>query len=79
MPKATVTSKGQITLPVDLRRALRLESGDGVSFEPAGEGAWLLRPARGDVRRLKGAIDAPAKPVSLEAMEAAIRRRAGRT
>jgi AbrB family looped-hinge helix DNA binding protein len=76
MPKATVTSKGQITLPIDVRRALRLESGDGVTFEPAGEGAYLLRPASGDARRLKGIVAAPAKPVSLEAMEAAIKRRA---
>jgi AbrB family looped-hinge helix DNA binding protein len=76
VPKATLTSKGQVTLPIDVRRALRLESGDGVTFEPAGEGAYLLRPAAGDIRRLKGVVPAPAKPVSLEAMDAAIRRRA---
>lgn len=77
MPKATLTSKGQVTLPIDVRRALRLESGDGVTFEPAGEGVYLMRPAAAaDLRRLKGIVAAPAKPVPLEAMDAAIRRRA---
>lgn len=76
MTKATLTSKGQITLPIDIRRALRLESGDGVTFEPAGEGAYVMRPASKGLGRLKGVVPAPEKPVSLEAMEAAIRRRA---
>lgn len=78
MSRATITSKGQITLPIEVRRALRLDCGDGVSFEPAGEGAYLMRPVSGDLRRLRGVVPRPSAPVSLEAMEAAIRRRAGK-
>ena len=29
-----VTSKGQVTIPVEIRRALDLEAGDGLLFEP---------------------------------------------
>lgn len=76
MSRATMTSKGQITLPVEVRRALGLDSGDGVTFEPAGDGAFLIRPDVGDIRKLKGIVAPPAKPVSLADMEAAIRRRA---
>ncbi|MGJ0510081.1 MAG: AbrB/MazE/SpoVT family DNA-binding domain-containing protein [Methylocystis sp.] len=76
MSRATMTSKGQITLPVEVRRALGLDSGDGVTFEPAGDGAFLIRPDAGDIRKLKGIVAPPARPVSLADMEAAIRRRA---
>ncbi|WP_281803414.1 AbrB/MazE/SpoVT family DNA-binding domain-containing protein [Methylocystis echinoides] len=78
MSRATVTSKGQITLPAEVRRALGLDSGDAITFEPAGEGAFIIRHEVGDIRALKGAVPAPAKPVSLSEMDAAIRARAGR-
>lgn len=31
--KATITSKGQVTLPVAVRRALNLRTGDVITFE----------------------------------------------
>ena len=39
--EATLTSKGQITLPVDIRRALRLEQGDKVVFTTEGNTVTL--------------------------------------
>jgi antitoxin PrlF len=78
MSRATVTSKGQITLPVEVRRALRLDPGDAVTFEPSGDGAFVIRPEAGEIRKLKGVVAAPGEPVALEAMDAAIRRRARR-
>lgn len=41
--KARLTSKGQVTIPVDVRRALGLEDGDQVVFEVTEEGAYLRR------------------------------------
>ena len=77
MSKATLTSKGQITLPAEVRRALRVDTGDSLVFEQTSGGdAFLVRAASGDIRRLKGVVPAPATPVTLEAMEAAIRSRA---
>ena len=73
MPAATLTSKGQITLPVDLRERLRLVAGDRVSFDEQPDGSYLVRPLKGDVRRLKGIVPKPARPVSAEMMERAIR------
>ena len=32
MASATVTSKGQITIPASVRQALKVEPGDGVEF-----------------------------------------------
>lgn len=76
MPKATLTSKGQITLPVEVRRALRVDAGDSLIFEQKGDDAFLIRAASGDIRRLRGVVRAPSTPVTLEAMDAAIRSRA---
>ena len=44
MSKARISSKGQLTLPADVRQALGLERGDTVAFELQEAGA-LLRPA----------------------------------
>lgn len=39
---ATMTSKGQITIPVDIRRRLGLKQGDRVAFEVTDGTATLL-------------------------------------
>ena len=54
MSKARLTSKGQLTVPADVRRALGLEKGDTVSFELEETGAFL-RPARSP-GSLRGAL-----------------------
>lgn len=78
MSTATVTSKGQITIPADVRRRLGLETGDRVEFVQV-EGGFAIKPANDDVRSLKGLLRKPAKPVSISDMNAAIRERgAGR-
>jgi len=81
MPTATLTSKGQITLPKAIRDLLRLEAGDRVDFVVKDDGTVLLRPATVDVRELKGLFHRKGiKPLSVEAMNAIVRRRAvGRT
>jgi AbrB family looped-hinge helix DNA binding protein len=43
--EATITSKGQITVPVDIRRLLGVRPGDRLVFETAGE-AVSVRPIR---------------------------------
>lgn len=72
MPTATVTSKGQITIPAEVRRSLGLEPGSRVAFLPMDNGAYELVPATGTVRSLKGCVPAPATPVTVEQMEAAV-------
>ena len=77
MPSATVTSKGQITLPKAIRDLLRLDAGDRVDFVVQDDGTVVLRPATVDVRELKGLLHRKGiKPLSVEAMNAVIRRRA---
>ena len=80
MPSATVTSKGQLTLPKAIRDLLRLGAGDRVDFIVRDDGTVVLRPATVDVRELKGLLHRKGlTPLSVEEMNAIIRRRgAGR-
>lgn len=45
---ATITSKGQITIPVQVRKALGLEPGDRVVFRLAGRRALIVAENAGD-------------------------------
>jgi AbrB family looped-hinge helix DNA binding protein len=79
MSSATVTSKGQITIPLEVRQRLNLEAGDRVEFVELPEGGFAIKPAIHDVKSLKGMLKKPAKPVSTESMRQAIRRRGSGT
>lgn len=72
MSTSTVTSKGQITIPRDVRKALGIESGDKVRFNVDDEGKVFFVPVTVDVTSLKGIVPKPAKAVSVEDMRAAI-------
>ena len=75
MATATLTSKGQITIPLEVRRKLGLDAGDRVEFVELVPGEFAIKAATEDVRALKGMIRKPASPVSIDAMNAAIKRR----
>jgi AbrB family looped-hinge helix DNA binding protein len=79
VPAATLTSKGQITIPAPVRIALGLDIGDRIEFVELDKGRFAIIPATVSLRRLKGLIRKPEKPVSIEDMNTAIaQRRAGR-
>ena len=54
MSSATMTSKGQITIPVDVRQSLRLEAGDRVEFVEVEPGRFEIVPSTRSVKELKG-------------------------
>ncbi len=70
--QATITSKGQITLPKALRDRLQLVSGDRVEFIIDEKNVVHMLPRKASVKNLKGMLPKPDKPVTLEEMEAAI-------
>jgi antitoxin PrlF len=72
MPTATVTSKGQITIPQQVRDAMGLQAGSKVDFVAADGGfkvVALQTSAPGLKGRFAGRV---AKPVSVAAMDRAI-------
>jgi antitoxin PrlF len=80
MASATVTSKGQITIPAKVRKALGLDPGDRVEFVEIGKQEFSMVPATGSVRELKGLFRSrKTKPVSLEEMDRAIAKGASRS
>ena len=70
MPTATVTSKGQVTIPAEVRRALGLRSGSRLDFVRHGD-VYEIVVVAGSVRSLRGMVT-PEGPVSLEEMDDAI-------
>ena len=72
MSTATMTSKGQITIPIGVRNALGVGAGDRVEFVQIQPGHFELVAATQSVTSLKGLIRKPATPVTIEAMNEAI-------
>ena len=75
--QATITAKGQITLPKALRQQLKLSSGDRGEFIVEENGVVRMLPRLASVKNLKGMLPKPAKPVSLQQMDDAIADAAG--
>ena len=72
MPTATLTSKGQITIPAQVRASLGVESGDRIEFVEIEKGQFAIMAAVHSVHRLKGLVRKPPAPVSIEDMNVAI-------
>jgi antitoxin PrlF len=70
--QATITSKGQVTIPKPVRDALHLEAGDRLEFLVEADGSIRAIPVTGSVTDLKGILPPPARALSLEEMDAAI-------
>lgn len=75
MATATLTSKGQITIPAEVRQVLGVDTGDRVEFVEVGPGRYEFVAATRSVTALKGMFGKPKKTVSIEEMNAAIARR----
>jgi antitoxin PrlF len=80
MATATLTSKGQVTIPVQVRSELGIDAGDRIEFVKIGKGEFNIVAATRSVRELKGLFRGRrSKPVSIEEMDAAIARGASRS
>ena len=75
MTAATLTSKGQITVPAAVRDALGVGTGDRVEFVEVSPGRYEFIAATRPVTALKGMFGKARKAVSIEEMNAVIARR----
>ncbi|MBU0514872.1 MAG: type II toxin-antitoxin system PrlF family antitoxin [Proteobacteria bacterium] len=73
MPTATLTSKGQTTIPQKIREHLGLQPGDRLEFVVQADGSVLMVPATVRLADLKGILLPPGKPIPPENMEQAMR------
>lgn len=69
---ASLSSKGQLTLPIEVRRALHLQTGDRLDVVLGDDNRVELIPLSRSVRELKGWLPKPPRPITLEEMDRAI-------
>ena len=65
MPTSTLTKKGQVTIPKEIREALGLKEHDRVNFVKKG-GEIFIKPIRGNILDLKGSVRPKSKPEDFE-------------
>lgn len=75
MATASITSKGQITIPADIRHHLSLNTGDRIEFLIEPDGKVYFMPQTKDVQALKSLLKKPRKKISIEEMNAVIAKR----
>ncbi len=78
MPASKLTSKGQITVPKDVRDALGVQPGDRLAFTIRRDGTVTVAADTIDIRSLRGTLKSDVRDVTVEAMGEAIRRSAAR-
>lgn len=71
MVTATMTSKGQITVPASIREEIGAKEGTRIEFVKVAEGRWEMRTAL-PVFRLRGMFGPAERTVTIEEMNDAI-------
>ena len=75
MASSTITRRGQITLPKQIRKHLSVSAGDRIDFVVEDNGRIIVRPARSRLRELRGMLrERNRKPLGVASMDAAIAR-----
>lgn len=70
MSAATLTSKGQTTIPKDIRDGLGIAPGDQLDFHLLSNGSATMRVRRGALNDFIGILRKPGqRPLSLKAMD----------
>lgn len=70
-----MSSQGQTTIPIAVRRFLNLKQGSELIYIPQDDGSVLIRPSTFSVFDLPNVLPKPRKRASLEEIEEAISRR----
>lgn len=72
MSTASLTSKGQITVPIEVRKKLGLKTGDRVVFIEQEDGAFVVKAKTGNIMDLYGSLKWSGTPATVEEMNDAI-------
>ena len=78
MPSAKLTSKGQITIPREVRKALGLHTGDRLAFTVRDDGKCEVEAEKISLLSLRGMLRPKVKGITVEAMNEIIRRAGSR-
>jgi AbrB family looped-hinge helix DNA binding protein len=72
MSAAILKSKGQVTIPSDIRKALGIQTGDRISFRLREDGIVEMQAEKVDLLSLCGILKPRIRGVTLEDFEEAI-------
>jgi AbrB family looped-hinge helix DNA binding protein len=75
---STITSKGQVTIPMNIRNKLNLTAGSKIEFILQ-DGCMIVMPINNTLLKLKGILPKPSKPVTCEEMNDIVRGRHDRS
>jgi AbrB family looped-hinge helix DNA binding protein len=79
MVAATITSKGQITIPKKIRQELGLQTGDRIAFKIREDGVVEIHPDNVDIMSLHGILKPKKQGISITDMRNAIASEASKT
>ena len=68
MATATITSKGQVTIPLSVRNDMDLKPGSKLDFIPDADGTWRVVKRKRSIMELAGIVKWDGEPVSIEEM-----------
>jgi AbrB family looped-hinge helix DNA binding protein len=64
---ARISEKGQVTIPVEVRRRLGIESAGKVMFKVASDGVVVVSAKKKGLAHLKGIFAKPMAPIDIDA------------
>lgn len=71
--ESTVSEKGQLVIPREIRQALDVQRGDKLAWVMGDDGTLRVTVAKGDLMALKGRIKSGGRSVSVEEMDEAVK------
>ena len=74
MKAYTITPKGQVTIPTEIREKMKLKPGDKITYEDTAAGI-LLRPSKKDMMDDFGFMKGREKPADLEMIRKSVRKK----
>jgi AbrB family looped-hinge helix DNA binding protein len=74
MKAYTITPKGQVTIPAEIREKMKLKPGDKITYEDTAAGI-LLRPSKKDMMDDFGFMKGRRKPAELETIRSTVRKK----
>jgi AbrB family looped-hinge helix DNA binding protein len=73
MKAYTITPKGQVTIPAEIRDKMKLKPGDKITYEDTAAGI-LLRPSKTDMMDDFGFLKGRKRPADLDTIRKSVRK-----
>jgi len=76
MPTSKMTSKGQVTIPIEVRKDMGVGTGSTLEFLPDKDRAWKVVRKKRSIMELAGFFELASTPISIPDMDVKLRQHA---